>query len=148
MPLANVAAAQREILAQLEQFGRLPCAAANRLAVLEALREAVHFVQLEMSRRFAYHALPLAEAESAAFTLSDRLWREMGAGYQRCLDAAAGGEKVTRAQAALVAQRAARLLRARMLSHYRACREVPPDDWRRCTPLTRRPSSSRWRRRR
>ena len=130
VPLANVAAAQREILAQLEQFGRLPCAAANRLAVLEALREAVHFVQLEMSRRFAYHALPLAEAESAAFTLSDRLWREMRAGYQRCLDAAAGGEKVTRAQAALVAQRLIACCALGMLSHYRACREVPPDDWK------------------
>ena len=80
VPFADPAAAQREILSQLEQFGRLPAAAANRLAVLETLREAVHFVQVEMSRRFAHHALPLAEAESSAFSLTDRTRREMRSG--------------------------------------------------------------------
>jgi cyclic-di-GMP-binding protein len=129
LPLANVAAAQREILAQLAQFGRLPSAAANRLAVLEALREAVHFVQLEMSRRFAYRALPMAGPEAAAFALTDQLWREMRAGYQRCLGAAANGETVTRAQAALVAQRLLACCGLGMLNHYRACREVAPQEW-------------------
>jgi cyclic-di-GMP-binding protein len=129
VPLANVAAAQREILAQLEHFGRMPTAAANRLAVLEALREAVYFVQLEMSRRFAHHALPLAESEAAAFSLTDRLWREMRMGYQRCLDAAERGESVTRAQAALVAQRLLAYCGLSMLNHYRACRELAPQDW-------------------
>ena len=129
VPFADPAAAQREILAQLEQFGRLPTAAANRLAVLETLREAVHFVQLEMSRRFAHHALPLAEAESAAFSLTDRMWREMRSGYQRCLDAAERGESVTRAQAALVAQRLLVCSGLGMLNSYRACRELAPQDW-------------------
>lgn len=129
VPLADPAAAQRAILGQLEQFARLPAAPANRLAVLEALREAVHFVQLEMSRRFAHHALPLAETESAAFALTERLWREMRAGYQRCLDAAERGESVTRAQAAVVAQRLIAYCGLGMLNSYRACRELAPQDW-------------------
>ena len=129
VPLADPATAQREMLGQLEHFGRMPTAAANRLAVLEALREAVHFIQLEMSRRFAHHALPLAQAEAAAFSLTERLWREMRMGYQRCLDAAERGESVTRAQAALVAQRLLAYCGLGMLNNYRACREVAPQDW-------------------
>ena len=52
VPLANVAAAQRDLLSQVEEFNRFPTGAANRLAVLETLREAVNFVQVEQAKRF------------------------------------------------------------------------------------------------
>src|SRR3954469_9081162 len=47
------AAAQGELLGQLEELNRFPVAATQRLAVLETLREAVHFVQIEQSKRFS-----------------------------------------------------------------------------------------------
>ena len=64
VPLANVAAAQGELLTQLQEFNRFPSAAAPRLAVMEALREAVHFVQIEQAKRFTNRALPMQQAEA------------------------------------------------------------------------------------
>src|SRR5947207_15377516 len=74
VPLANVAAAQRDLLSQVEEFNRFPTGAANRLAVLETLREAVNFVQVEQAKRFANRALPMAEAEAAVFEDTSDLW--------------------------------------------------------------------------
>ena len=67
VPLANVAAAQRELLGELDEYNRFPAKPAERLAVMEALREAVHFVQVEQVKKFANRALPMAEAETNAF---------------------------------------------------------------------------------
>ena len=64
VPLANVAAAQTQIANQLEEFNRFPAAASQRLAVMEALREAVNFVQIEQARRFANRALPMRDRKS------------------------------------------------------------------------------------
>ncbi len=72
VPLANVAEAQRQLLAQIEEFNRFPCKAAMRLQVLEALREAVAFVQIEQAKRFTNRALPMAEAEGAIFAETTR----------------------------------------------------------------------------
>src|SRR3954467_12999573 len=82
-PLAHLAAAQAELLEQLEEFNRFPAAAAQRLGVVEALREAVNFVQIEQAKRFANRALPMTEQESAAFDTTIGLWDQMIAGYQR-----------------------------------------------------------------
>src|SRR5258707_7888856 len=66
VPLANVAAAQSELLEQLEEFNRFPAAASQRLGVMEALREAVNFVQIQQAKRFSNRGLPMTEQESAA----------------------------------------------------------------------------------
>src|SRR4051812_35727825 len=100
VPLANVAAAQAELLEQLEEFNRFPAAAAQRLGVVEALREAVNFVQIEQAKRFANRALPMAQAEAAAFAATVRLWSEMSLGYLRCLDAALNRDAGMRSPAA------------------------------------------------
>jgi hypothetical protein len=130
VPLANIGAAQNDLLDQLEEFNRFPVSSANRLAVLEALREAVHFVQIEQAKRFANRALPMAEAEARAFESTSALWDEMRAGYLRCLDAALHKDAAMRAQAALLCQRALAYGGLKMFHHYRAYREVPPEDWR------------------
>jgi hypothetical protein len=130
VPLANVAVAQQDLLAELEVFNRFPTAAANRLAVLETLREPVGFVQLERAKQFTNRALPMASAESAAFEDTVELWEQMRVGYLRCLHAAAGGEAAMRAQAGLLAQRLAAYSGLRMFHYYRAYREVPASDWR------------------
>jgi hypothetical protein len=130
VPLANVATAQSALLEQLEEFNRFPAAAAQRLAVLEALREAVNFVQIEQAKRFANRALPMTEQENAAFDTTIGLWDQMSAGYQRCLDGAINRDAGMRAQAALVCTRLLSYIGLRMFHHYRAYREVPGDDWR------------------
>jgi len=130
VPLANVAAAQSDFLDQLEEFNRFPAASTQRLATLEALREAVHFVQIEQAKRFANRALPMAEAESAAFDSTIALWNQMKLGYLRCLDAALNRDAGMRSQAALICQRLLAYSGLKMFHHYRAYREVPRAEWR------------------
>ena len=130
VPLANVSASQRQLLEQVREFNRLPTAAANRCAVLEALREPVNFVQIEQAKRFTNRALPMVEGESAAFQETSALWEEMRAGYLRCLESALNGDAGMRAQAALICQRALAYSGLKMFHHYRAYRQVPARDWR------------------
>src|SRR5262249_1876168 len=129
VPLANVSDAQREIATQLGEFNRFPTASAQRLAVMEGLREAVSFVQIEQARRFSNRALPMSEPETAAFTATIGLWDEMRLGYERCLEAALNRDGGMRAQAALICQRLLSYVGLRMFHHYRAYRQVPPGDW-------------------
>jgi len=129
VPLANVAAAQGELIAQLEEFNRFPVAASQRLAVLEALREAVHFVQIEQAKRFSNRALPMSETEAAAFDATIALWEQMRIGYQRCVDGALNRDSGMRAQAALVCQRLLAYIGLKMYHHYRGYRQVPGGNW-------------------
>src|ERR1700694_1023427 len=130
VPLANVATAQNELLAQLEEFNKFPASSANRIGVLEALREAVHFVQIEQAKRFTNRALPMADAEAKVFEDTKDLWEEMRIGYLRCLDAALNKDSGMRAQAGLICQRALAYSGLRMFHHYRAYRELPAEAWR------------------
>ena len=130
VPLANVAAAQQLLLAQMQEFNRYAANAVSRLATLEALREAVQFVQIEQARRFTNRALPMAEAESAVFDDTLALWREMYLGYLRCLEAAVAGEASMHGQGGLVCQRVLSYTGLKMFHYHRAYRQVPPRVWR------------------
>jgi hypothetical protein len=130
VPLANTSAAQQDLLGELEVFNKFPTATANRLAVMEALREAVSFIQVEQAKRFTNRALPMTEADATAFEDTIELWEQMRVGYLRCLEAALAGESGMRGQAALLTQRLGAYSGLKMFHHYRAYREVPPRDWR------------------
>jgi hypothetical protein len=130
VPLANVAAAQQQLLAQLEEFNRYATKAVSRLATLEAVREAVQFVEIEQARRFTNRALPMAEAESSVFDDTLALWKQMYLGYRYCLQAAMADEPGMRAQAGLVCQRALAYIGLKMFHHHRAYRQVPSREWR------------------
>lgn len=130
LPLANVAASQHELLGQLREFNRYASKAASRLAALEALREAVHFVQIEQAKRFSNRALPMADAESVVLAATLQLWEQMRLGYLRCIEAAAAGESGMRGQAGLACQRALAYSGLKMFYHHRAYRQVPPAEWR------------------
>jgi hypothetical protein len=123
--LANVGAAQRELLGELEAFNRFPAKPSERLAVMEALREAVHFVQLEQIKRFSNRALPMNEAEATAFEDSNELWEQMQVGYSHCLESALAGEGGMRSQAALICQRVLTYIGMKIFYCYRAYRQVP-----------------------
>lgn len=126
VPLANVAEAQRQLLGQLGLFNQLECGAPLRLETLEALREAVAFVQIEQAKRFTNRALPMAVAEAAVFESTTQLWEQMRIGYLHCL--AAG--PASQAQGALIAQRLLAYSGLKMFHHYRAYRQIPGADWR------------------
>jgi hypothetical protein len=130
VPLANVAAAQQQLLSQLQQFNRYDTKAISRLAALEALREAVQFVEIEQARRFTNRALPMGEAESTVFDDTLALWDAMHLGYQYCLQAVVAGEPGITGQAALVCQRALAYTGLKMFHYHRAYRQVSPREWR------------------
>ncbi len=127
VPLANVSAAQHQLLVQIEEFNRYAAGPEDRFAALETLREAVNFVQIEQAKRFTNRALPMLESEAALFEDTIELWEQMRLGYLRCLEADAAA---LRAKRALVAQRALAYSGLRMFHHYRAYRQVPARDWR------------------
>src|SRR5258706_13130964 len=106
VPLANASAAQQQVRAQMKEFNRYNTAPAGRLATLEALREAVQFVEIEQARRFTNRALPMAEAESVVFDDTLALWEQMHLGYQRGLAAVMAGEAGIQPQGAFVCRRA------------------------------------------
>ena len=130
VPLANVAAAQHQLLVQIEEFNRYASKGISRLATLEALREAVQFVEIEHARRFTNRALPMAEAESTVFDDTLELWEQMHAGYLRCLEAVVSEEVGMLAQAGLVCQRVLSYTGLKMFHHHRAYRQVPAREWR------------------
>lgn len=127
VPLANVSAAQHQLLVQLEEFNRYAAGPEDRYAALEALREAVSFVQIEQAKRFTNRALPMQQSEAALFEDTIELWEQMRLGYLHCLEADAAALRTKRA---LLAQRALAYSGLRMFHHYRAYRQVPARDWR------------------
>ena len=129
VPLANVAAAQQQLLQQLEEFNVFDVLPSGRLAVLETMREAVHFVEIEQARRFTNRALPMLESESAVFNDTLELWEQMRLGYLRCLEAVIGGQDGLGSKAALVCQRVLSYTGLKMFHHHRAYREVPASEW-------------------
>ncbi len=129
VPLANVAAAQHQLLAQMQEFNRFAVSAVSRLATLEALREAVQFVEIEQARRFTNRALPMAEAESAVFDDTLALWEQMHLGYLRCLAAAVAEETGMQSQRGLVCQRVLAYTGLKMFHYHRAYRQVPKYVW-------------------
>ena len=126
VPLANVSTAQHQLLVQVEEFNRYACGARERFEALEAIREAVNFVQIEQAKRFTNRALPMQDAEAAVFEDTIELWEQMRLGYLRCLEADDGA---LRQQRALICQRALAYSGLRMFHHYRAYRQVPGRDW-------------------
>lgn len=127
VPLANVATAQHQLLVQVEEFNRYACGAKQRFEALEALREAVNFVQIEQAKRFTNRALPMLAPEAGVFEDTIELWEQMRLGYLRCLEA---DESALRPRRALLCQRALSYSGLRMFHHYRAYRQVPGRDWR------------------
>ncbi|HUK03885.1 MAG TPA: hypothetical protein VLV90_02235 [Burkholderiales bacterium] len=130
VPLANVGAAQQQLFAEVKEFNGFEAKGTVRLAALEAVREAVNFVEIEQARRFTNRALPMAEQEGAVFEDTLALWEEMRLGYLRCLQAILDEEPGMREEAALVCQRVLSYTGLKMFHRHRAYRQVPASEWR------------------
>jgi len=127
LPLVNVAPSQIRLLDQMRKLNRFDLAPAERLKVLEALREPVYFVQAEQLKKLANKPLPLTQVERGIFGLVVELWQELLIGYQRCLKSAIEGKLEGRT--ALVCQRALDCVASSMYDHCRTYHAFPETCW-------------------
>lgn len=127
LPLVNVAPSQIRLLDQLRELNRYRLDAAERLKVLEALREAVYFVQAEQIKKLAGKPLPLTQVERGIFGQVAALWQELLIGYQHCLGGLAEGKGGN--QVATVCQRGLDCLASNMFDHRRVYHDFPDAYW-------------------
>lgn len=130
LPLTNPSQVQAYLLRQIGLLNRFAVAADVRLAMLETLRETVHFVQGEGTKKFSGKPLPLAESEQAALDAAHDLWQALATGYLRCLDACLAGDAALGGQAALVCQRVLAALAEDHADQLRANRQPDSAHWR------------------
>lgn len=129
LQFTNIRATQEDILGRLVQLNSAVLPAAQRLELVEALRETLAYVQSEFRKKLAGKPLPLDESENAIFAALMTLWKTMAEGYQRCLQACIEGDPGVASQKALVGQRLLRYAGVQILEHVLACLEVPPESW-------------------
>ncbi|MBI4990186.1 MAG: hypothetical protein HZC23_15335 [Rhodocyclales bacterium] len=128
-PLANPAQAQTLLLRQINLLNRYAIAPAERLKILELLRDPIAFAQTESARKFAGRPLPLAPPEQAGMDANRTLWQAVQTGYLHCLAACLEGNADLRPHAAMIAQRVMGALRAELLDIYRAPTDPPAQLW-------------------
>lgn len=125
-PMGDGVQAQALLARQLNLLNRYELAAAERLKILELLRDPIAFAQGEAARRFAGRPLPLAPPEQAGLEANLALWQALQTGYLHCL----AGDEDVRPHAALAAQRAIAALRAELADICRAPHDPPARLWR------------------
>lgn len=135
LPLTNVSSAQQALLVQVELLRQSDIQPAELLGILEALRDPIHFVQSELSRKYTGRPLPLDANESAAWARAQLLWMETADAYLLCRDAHARGDLRLMNSGALIMVRALRYVGAAMFDHYRVYRQVPAALWRKMNQL-------------
>lgn len=128
-PLANPVQSQALMLRQISLLNRYAMASADRLMILELLRDPVTFAQSESARKFAGRPLPLAPPEQAGMDANRALWQAVQTGYLHCLAACLEGDANLLPHAALVAQRAISALRSELIDIYRAPIDPPATLW-------------------
>jgi hypothetical protein len=128
LPLVNVAPSHMRLLDQLRELNRFALPPAERLKVLEALREPIYFVQAEQIKKLANKPLPLTQVERGIFSNIAELWQALLTGYQRCLKSAADGQ--LQGETALSCQRALDCVASNMFAHCRVYRAFPGSYWK------------------
>jgi hypothetical protein len=130
LPLINVGPSHGRLLGQLEELNAFAMPPAERLKVLELLREPVIFVQAEHAKKFSAKAVPLTRQEREIFNNVLALWDALGCGWQHCLQALAQGDGL-RSSAALVCQRSLWALGQRFAEHTKVYQALAAHDWQR-----------------
>jgi len=128
LPLINVGPSHVRLLGQLDELNAYNVAPAERLKILELLREPVSFVQKEHSKKFSSRPAPLAKPEREIFDNVCALWDALSYGYQHCLKAVAGGASA--ANAALIGERILWCTGQKMLACYQAYQDVGEREWK------------------
>ncbi len=103
--LTNLNLAHGTLRAQLDEFNRFPMRGRERLKTLETLRETVHVVQDDFSKRLFGKKLPLAEEDFITLVALTSLWQNLLNGYLRCLQSWDAGDTTVAPEAALILHR-------------------------------------------
>lgn len=130
LPLSNPIQAHAQLLRQIGLLNRFSLAAAERVSILEALREPVHFVQSESAKKFSGKPLPLAPPEQAAIDSTHALWQALAVGYLRCIETCLT-DAALRPLAATICQRALATLADDHTDLLRAGYQPDSEHWRR-----------------
>ncbi len=128
LPITNVPLAHDLVGKLLKALHDTPPPAAEYLAVLEAAREPLAFLQEEVAARYSARPLPANDVESAIFTKVASLWRLMAGAYARVADLG-GGDAGIQAQLALICQRCLHYAGQTIVEHYRAHRQLDAGLW-------------------
>src|SRR3989454_6919275 len=128
LPLINVGPSHVRLLAQLDELNACNIAPAERLKILELLREPVSFVQKEHSKKFSSRPAPLTKPEREILHSVQALWDALSYGYQYCLKAVAGGASHT--NAALLGERVLWCTGQKMVAYYQAYQDVSEREWK------------------
>jgi cyclic-di-GMP-binding protein len=128
LPLINVGPSHVRLLGQLDELNAYTVAPAERLKILELLREPVSFVQKEHSKKFASRPAPLAKPEREVLLNVHALWDALSYGYQHCLKAVVGG--ASGLSAALIGERVLWCTGQKMVAYYQAYQDVREREWK------------------
>lgn len=129
LQLTNIQSAHQAISGEIEKLNRFALSAEERLAVMEALRETVAFVQAEYAKRLSGKPLPLNSAETAAVNGIISLWQAMITGYQHCLQACLAGNSGLTEKKALICQRCTSFTGQQIQEYYRVGYEFDSELW-------------------
>src|SRR5579859_6434675 len=124
LPLINVGPSHGRLLQQLEILNGVELAPAERLKILELLRDAVLFVQTEHAKKFAGRPIPILEQEHDVFRGVIALWAALARGYRNSIGAAADAGRD-----ALACQRALWCVGCRIAEHYKGYLEIQGEEW-------------------
>ena len=128
VPLINVGPAHVRLLGQLEELNTYKLAPAERLKILELMRDPVNFVQKEQAKKFASRPAPLAPPEREILKNVHALWDALSAGYQHCVQAVA--ERAGNLSIPLVGQRVLWCIGQKMITCYQAYQDVGEGEWK------------------
>jgi hypothetical protein len=128
VPLINVGPAHVRVLGQLDELNTCKIAPAERLKILEIMREPVNFVQKELAKKFANRPAPLAPQERELLKNVQALWDALSTGYQHCVQAII--DRAGNLSVPLVGQRVLWCIGQKMVTYYEAYQDVGEHEWR------------------
>jgi hypothetical protein len=128
VPLINVGPAHGSLLGALDELNMYKVSPAERLKILELLREPVAFVQKEQSKKFSSRPAPLAPPEREVLKNVHALWDAFSTGYQHCVQAIA--DKAANLSVSLVGQRVLWCTGQKIVTCYQAYQDVSEHDWK------------------
>jgi hypothetical protein len=128
VPLINVGPAHERLLEALEELNAYKVSPAERLKILELLREPVSFVQKEQSKKFASRPAPLAPPEREVLSDVHALWDAFSTGYRHCVQAII--DKTGNLSVSLVGQRVLWCTGQKIVNYYEAYQDIEEEDWR------------------
>lgn len=129
LPITNVATSHDILHRLLREMYEAPPEAAEYLAVLEAAREPLTFLQETIASRYSAKPLPASATEANAFEQTLALWRLMARSYARVAQLGGGNPELHK-QLPVVFHRCIRYAGQAVIEHFLARRPVAPGLWR------------------